>query len=106
MKKRAFGFLVVLLSLVCALMVSASAETVTYAVTGGNIYFDTEAGTVTGCDNSVTEAVIPAEIGGVSVTCIGDWAFSYCYNLTDVSIPNSVTMFGRQHGEYAGVHHF
>ena len=35
---------------------------VAYPVTGGNIYFDTATGTITDCDASVTEAVIPLGI--------------------------------------------
>ena len=65
-----------------------------YAVTGGNIYFDTETGTVTGCDRSVTEAVIPAEIGGVSVTGIGSCAFRECTSLINITIPDSITTIG------------
>ncbi|MBO6300634.1 MAG: leucine-rich repeat protein [Lachnospiraceae bacterium] len=29
------------------------------------------------------------------VTTIGDYAFHYCTNLTDISIPDSVTSIGR-----------
>jgi hypothetical protein len=29
-----------------------------------------------------------------SVTSIGDWAFNYCYGITNVTIPNSVTSIG------------
>lgn len=63
-----------------------------YPVFGGNIYFDKSNGTVTGCDNSITGAIIPEEIEGVPVTTIGSNAFrasGHC--LTTVSIPESVT---------------
>ena len=64
---------------------------VAYPVTGGNIYFDTATGTITDCDISVTEAVIPAVINDVRVTSIGWRAFYECSSLTSVMIPDSVT---------------
>ena len=67
-----------------------------YPVTGGSIFFDSKTGTVTGCDSSVTEAVIPSKIGGVPVTGIGNGAFWGCDSLTSVTIPASVTSIGRQ----------
>ena len=42
-----------------------------YPVKGGYLYFDESTGTIVGCDNSVTEAVIPDKINGVKVTSIG-----------------------------------
>src|SRR5699024_10961471 len=72
----------------------AAGTEVTYAVTGGNITFDTSTGTITDCDQSVTEAVIPDTIEGVSVTSIGDEAFFGCYSLSSIEIPTSVTSIG------------
>ena len=63
-------------------------------VTGGSIKFDKSTGTITGCDSTVTSAVIPAEIEGVAVTSIGDSAFYYKTSLTDVTIPDTVTKIG------------
>lgn len=72
-----------------------AANEVAYPVTGGSIYFNTATGTVTDCDRSVREAVIPSEIGGVAVTSIGFNAFYDCGSLTSVTIPGSVTSIGK-----------
>ncbi len=77
-----------------AAVLSASSTVVTYAVTGGDIYFNTSTGTITECGESVTEATIPSEINGVAVTSIGSGTFSHCTSLTSVIIPNSVTSIG------------
>ena len=85
---------------------------VAYAVEGGNIYFDTTTGEITGADETVTAADIPAAIGETAVTAIGyrafvsspiasvtlpeglttikGYAFADCHNLTQVDIPDSV----------------
>ncbi len=74
---------------------SHSSTDVTYAVEGGNIYFDPNTGTITDCDSSVTAAVIPSEIDGIKVTAIGSWAFEVCSGLSSITIPDSVTSIGR-----------
>ena len=50
------------------LKMEAADTEITFAVTGGNITFDTSTGTITDCDESVTEAVIPDTIEGVIVS--------------------------------------
>ena len=67
---------------------------IAYAVTGGNIYFDATTGTITDCDESVTEADIPDTIQGVKVEYIGDGAFIYCSQLVVVTIPSTVSTIG------------
>ena len=67
---------------------------VEYPVEGGYIYFDTDTGTITRCDQSVTEANIPSQIYGATVTSIGGMAFYNCTLLTSITIPNSVTSIG------------
>jgi len=55
-----------------------------YTESGGEI-------TITDYAGSGTDIDIPAEINGNPVLSIGDDAFSYCENLTSVTIPDSVT---------------
>ena len=93
MKKRVLSLLLVLLMVVSLVPTAALAEDdiVAYEVTGGNIYFNKSTGEITGCDKSVTSAVVPAEIDGVAVTSIGIMAFNWIPKLTSVTLPNSVT---------------
>lgn len=98
-----------------------------YEVTGGNIYFDPETQNIVGCDSSVTEAVIPAEIDGKAVRMIvsmkptsgtsrlqkvvisegisgiAGGAFYNLGKLTDIQIPDSVTEIGSAAFEYCSV---
>ena len=80
-----------MLVMVCSYASAEGTQTVAYAVTGGNIYFDPTTGTVTGCDDTVTTAVIPARIQGVNVTTIGRLAFDSKDNLTRVVLPEGIT---------------
>ena len=100
-KKSKAGRLFSLLLVACMLTgmfpsaaFAAGSDIVTYPVTGGNIYFDKSTGTITDCDQSVTEVVIPEEIEGVAVTEIGGSAFSGCSSLSSIEIPEGVTEIG------------
>jgi hypothetical protein len=50
--------------------------------------------TITGRVEDITEAVIPASIDGLPVTAIGDAAFTRCFTLQSVIIPETVTRIG------------
>ena len=63
---------------------------VSYSVKGGNIYFDTATGTITGCDMGVIEAEIPDSIEGVKVASIGNSAFNGCDNLQNIVLPSGL----------------
>ena len=50
---------------------------------------------ITRCDKKASgELIIPANIEGKPVTEIGTFAFSSCYGLTSITIPDSVTSIG------------
>ncbi|MDY2719709.1 MAG: leucine-rich repeat protein [Candidatus Faecousia sp.] len=74
--------------------IGVSETTIPYKVEGGSLYYCKETGTITGCDEAVTKADIPAQIDGTTVTAIGDCAFLGCTSLSSISIPSSVTSIG------------
>ena len=56
---------------------------------------DGESYYVSGCDEAAEGGVtIPSTYNGKPVTAIGDYAFSWCENMTSVTIPDSVTAIG------------
>lgn len=63
-----------------------------YAVRGGNIYYNEFKNSLVACDISVTEAIIPAELG---ITTIEKDAFRGCTVLRSLSVPASVTNISR-----------
>ncbi len=98
MKRRILSMLLVLMMLLTIMPTAALADKsstdVAYKVECGNIYFDKSTGTITDCDETVTEAIIPSTINGVEVKKIG-WAFKDCTKLKSVTIPSSVTAINR-----------
>ena len=65
-----------------------------YGNTG--IYYEISNGevTITDADDDIETANIPGSIRGYPVTRIGFRAFCYCFNLTSITIPDSVTSIG------------
>lgn len=61
-----------------------------YPLEGGYVYLDPRTHVITGCDTTVTKAIIPEKIQGVTVNYIGSEAFYDCKILNEVSIPDSV----------------
>lgn len=51
---------------------------------------------ITNCYQSATECIIPEEIDDAPVTEIADDAFSECYFLESLTVPDSVRIIGRQ----------
>lgn len=58
-----------------------------YSISNGEV-------TITGYTGDATDLCIPDTINGYPVTAIGDSAFKEFYNLTSVTIPDSVTSIG------------
>lgn len=110
MKKRWISVCLMLVLLLSSLPASVSsarmvaAADAAYPVEGGNIYFEKTTGTVTGCDDSVTAAVIPEQIEGVTVTALAAGAFgSYAgdnLTLKRVVLPETVTDLGTETFRY------
>ena len=66
-----------------------------YVVNDGKAEIRGEGSYSSAITNTTTGAlVIPASLGGLPVTSIGDYAFYYCAGLTSVVIPSSVTSIG------------
>ena len=80
--------------LLCAALLPAvgQAEDYTYTTNADNTLTIT-AYTGPGGDVTIPDR-IPDTIDGLTVTSIGDGAFSYCWNLTSVTIPDSATTIG------------
>lgn len=79
-----------------AMPISVNAETGTAysdGQTGGSIYYTVNGDTVsiTDCDVSVTEAIVPSTIEGLPVTVVEANAFRDCSVLETVMLPRSVT---------------
>ena len=89
----------VLLLLPATLAVAAESDLVPYAVEGGNIYFDPTTGTVVSCDEAITRAVIPSQIGGVTVKALRNcsfWLRSETPVLESVVLPDTLESIGSE----------
>ena len=65
-----------------------------YTVNDGNATITRFLGPVDSTNNGPYDIEIPTELGGYPVTAIGDGVFGSNYNLTGVTIPQSVTSIG------------
>lgn len=62
------------------------------------VYIITEDGEITGLTEhgkTLTVLNIPEKVNGITVTRIGEKAFTYCSNITSVTIPETVTSIGK-----------
>ena len=67
---------------------SAELDDLTWDVVDGEV-------TITACHlNATGFLAVPETIGGFPVTSVGEGAFANCYNLTIISLPESVTKIG------------
>ena len=99
MRKRILSLLlaaVLLLGLIPAAFAEepAEPETIAYPVEGGNLYFDPAAQKIVKADQTITAAVIPAEINGVPVKEIYDCLFYYNTTLRSVTITAELDYIG------------
>ncbi len=80
-----------------AAAINMNCRTDTYCeVEGGKVYFNIINGVcdLVGCDVEVTKAVIPQYIDSFPVESIGPYAFLYCGDITEITLPDSVTFVG------------
>ena len=97
MKKRILCLFLVTLIVMTLMPTGALAYSKTgvgYKVTGGNIYISSD-GYVVGCDETITEAIIPSYAWNIEVKEIYSYAFQNCKLLKNVTIPDSVTKIGQ-----------
>lgn len=95
MKKIVTLMFALTLAALCAAVLPTEVE----AASEGDLTFtlnsDGAGYTVSDCSSSARgQMIIPATHNGLPVTSIGDSAFYDCYNLTSITIPDSVTSIG------------
>ena len=85
------------ITLIITVLVTLFVVTNVYAETEGYFTYTVSGGeaTITDVDTSISgDVIIPSTLGGYPVTSLGDSAFSSCYELTSINIPDSVTSIG------------
>ncbi len=90
MKKKLLSILVVLAMVVAIMPMTVFAESEQI----GDYTFDKSTGTITRYTGTGVDLEIPATLGEVNVTSIGNNAFSECTSLASVTIPEGVTSIG------------
>ncbi len=88
--KKKLGILLLVLGALLIVTYAASAETyeqLTYRTYADHIE-------ITGCAENAVMLNIPAEIDGLLVTGIGQFAFDGCSSLTSINLPESITSIG------------
>lgn len=98
-KVRKIGILLIPLMLTVVIICFFVLPTEVYAAGENNLTFklndDGESYAVTDCNSSArSDLSIPETYSDKPVTSIGDYAFSGCYNLTSITIPDSITFIG------------
>lgn len=103
MTKKILSALLTVVMVLSALPIGGMAgldifATTASALSSGVFEYEVEDGkaTITDCDNNVSgELTIPDSIDGCPVTGIGNGAFSKCFSLTAVNIPEGITSIGQ-----------
>ena len=97
LKKQRFMAMLLTICLLIGILPSnalAYGETGTFDATGGTVTYkvlEDETVAITGCEDTVTEIVIPDEIDGKTVTTITGEAFRYNETLVSVKFPAHLT---------------
>lgn len=89
--------LLVAILLSITMVPTALAAEYTYPINGGGeLIFDPTTGTILDVkhNNKIISVDIPQEIMGITVTSIDEYAFNQCYNLLNITIPETVTSIG------------
>lgn len=98
MKNRWFVSLLMVVVMMCACWTGVLAEDEERETfTSGDYKYallDDETVEITWYSGDAEELIIPDTLAGKTVTAIGEYAFSFCYSLTTVTIPDSVEQIG------------
>lgn len=91
--KHIVGTALLSVLLVPAVSVEAKVEWLTVGgIEGGQVQFDTDSGYIVGAKTTITQAIIPETITGVTVVGIDNDAFSQCKEMVTVYIPDTVVV--------------
>ncbi len=99
LKESVFLFLAIIM-VICAIPFAggtfeAMAESEEFTEGYYTYEVENDEATIISCDKSISgDVVIPSELGGYLVVGIGDSAFGYCTDLTNITIPDSVSKIG------------